>query len=75
MIACRQSFCGDLEALIGQKYGLKIYGSSIDEISPPRPWKRLLNLFIAPLPTTVRSKKKAADRAVCAVGNWDPNSQ
>ncbi len=27
------------------------------------------NLFIAPLPTTAFSKLKAANRAVCAVGN------
>jgi hypothetical protein len=34
-----------------------------------RHWQQLLNLFIAPLPTAVCSKKNAADRAVCAICN------
>ncbi len=37
--------------------------------------KQITNLFIAPLPTSVCSKQKAADRAVCAIGNLFPNSQ
>jgi hypothetical protein len=31
--------------------------------------KREAGRFLVPLPTTVCSEKKAADRAVCAVGN------
>jgi hypothetical protein len=33
------------------------------------------NLFIAPWPTAVCSKEKAADRAVCTVGNCFPKKQ
>jgi hypothetical protein len=40
-----------------------------------RHWKQIPNLFIAPLPTAVCNKLKAADRAVCTVGNLFPNCQ
>ncbi len=36
------------------------------------PMKQFPNWFIAPLPTAVRSKRKAADRVGCAIGSWDP---
>jgi hypothetical protein len=54
-IVAERVFFEGLEALIGQKYGLKIYGSSVDEIFPPRHRIQLPNLFFVPLLTTVCS--------------------
>jgi hypothetical protein len=41
---------------------------SIKKKSSLRHWHQLLNLFFAPLPTAVCSKK-AVERAVCAIGS------
>ena len=42
---------------VGQKSCSKIYRSSVVDISPPRHWKQLPNLFIGPLLISACSKK------------------